>query len=128
MVYKKIKTPDSGKKIKVIGAEMKKIDTAKIAERLGAKIVNIPEISAEEAAQYEPIGSPVMMPDADRLNIYHFGSRMLRAYQKSLDDVIGYRVLDADEEKEFRQQCAEKDRSYLHRPLVRYYSKKSEQK
>ena len=122
-----IKIPDSGKKIKVIGAEMKKVDLAKIAERLGAKIVNIPEISAEEAAQYEPIGSPVMMPDADRLNIYHFGSRMLQAYKKSLDDVVGYRVLAADEETEFRQRCAEErnDSHYLHQPMVRYYSKKS---
>lgn len=128
MAYKKIKTPDSGKKITVIGAEMEKIDMAKIAERLGAKIANIPEISAEEAAQYEPLGSPVMVPDADRPNIYYFGSHMLQTSQKSLDDVVGYRVLDADEEKEFRQQCAEKDPSYLYRPLVRYYIKKSEQK
>ena len=44
-----------------------------------------------------------------------------------LDDAVGYRVLDADEELEFSQQCAERNNpNYLHQSVVRYYGKKSE--
>src|SRR3989344_8590356 len=41
------------------------------------KIVDIPEISRTEAEKYEQFGSLVMMPEADKLFVYSFGSRML---------------------------------------------------
>ncbi len=129
MSYKKIKTPDSGKKIKVIGAEMKKIDMAKIAEGLGAESYSpLRELTKEEAEQCQPIGGPYLMAVADEIMILRNASSMLSKLGKHLDDVVGYRVLSADEEQEFRQQCAEKDSRYLHLLMVRYYSKKSEQK
>lgn len=81
------------------------MDYAKIANGLGAKIVNLPEISKEESAKYEQAGSPVMLPTADKLYVYHNGTRMLDHYGMSLDDVVGYRVLDTDEEPEFRKDC-----------------------
>ncbi|MDO8511108.1 MAG: hypothetical protein Q7S55_02995 [Nanoarchaeota archaeon] len=98
---------------------MAKLGIAEIAAGLGAKIVNIPEISKEDSTKYEPVGSPVMVPEADKLYIYYFGSRMLSMYKKSIDDVIGYRVLDADEELQFRQDCGNK-----YPAVVQYYWKK----
>ena len=62
-----------------------------------------------------------MMPEADRLYVCFFGSRMLSIYEKSLDDVVGYRVLNADEEPEFRKDCGNK-----YATVVRYYTKKSQ--
>jgi len=89
---------------------MKKIDTAKVASGLGAKAISLLELTREESEQYELLGSPVMIPDGqhylgDRSAIYHFGSQMLAQCDKSLDDVVGYRVLEADEGVEFRRKC-----------------------
>jgi len=84
------------------------------------KIIKIPIITKKEAEQYEPLGSPVMMPLADELNVYYFGSRMLRDYGRSLDDVIGYRILGLDEETEFRQECS------CFGQVVRYYGAKNQ--
>ena len=109
----------ANKKIKVRKNTRGKVDPAIVAQGLGAKIVDIPEISREEAAQYESVGSPVMVPQADKLYIYHFGSRMLSAYKRSLDEVVGYRLLDANEEVEFRKQCKNE-----YATVVRYYTKK----
>ncbi|MEK6863412.1 MAG: hypothetical protein AABW53_01820 [Nanoarchaeota archaeon] len=118
------------KKIKVTGKTLRKVDFRLVAQRLGAKIVNVPQLTKEEAenGEYVPLGSPVMMSAADKLSIYHLDSSMLQSLGKSLDEVVGYRVLDADEEKEFRQQCAEEknDPGYLHMPVVRYYGRKPE--
>ncbi|MEK6900281.1 MAG: hypothetical protein AABX05_04100 [Nanoarchaeota archaeon] len=119
------------RKIKVTGKKAEKIDPKLVAQRLGARIINIPELKREETDHkgyttptiYEPLGSPVMVPVADKLNIYHYGSRMLRQYGMSLDDIVGYRILDADEEIKFRQECAEKNPSYLCLPVVRYYGR-----
>src|SRR3989344_5646052 len=107
------------RKIKVRGNTLPKVAYAKVAEGLGAKIVNIPEISKEDSEQYQPLGSPVMIPEADKLYVYSFGSRMLSAYGKSLDEVVGYRVLDIDEESEFRKQCKNE-----YATVIRYYAKK----
>ena len=98
---------------------MVKLSIAEIAGGLGAKIVNIPEISREEAEKYEPVGSPVMIPEADKLYVCHFGSRMLRTYGKSLEEVVGYRVLDADEELQFRRDCGNQ-----YPTVVQYYGQK----
>ena len=95
------------------------VDIVKIAAGLGGRVINIPEISKEEAKKYQPLGSPVMVSSADRMDIYYFGSRMLEGQQKSLDQVVGYRVLDQDEELEFREQLGH--RSAI---VVRYYGNK----
>jgi len=100
---------------------MAKPNIAKIAAGLGAKIVTLPEISKEKSVKYEPVGSPVMIPEADKLFIYAFGSRMLRMYGKSIDDAVGYRVLDADEELQFRRDCGNQ-----YSTVVQYYGKKEE--
>ena len=107
------------KKVKVRESTPPKVSVATVAAGLGTKVVEIQEISKEEAAQYEPIGSPVMMPEADKLYVCYFGSRMLRMYERSLDDVVGYRVLDMDEEPEFRKDC---ENQYA--IAVRYYAQK----
>ena len=111
------------RKIRVRGKTEPKVDAAMVAEGLGAKIVDISEISREDSEGYQQVGSPVMVPEADKLYIYHFGSRMLQAYQKSLDDVVGYRILDADEEPEFRKQYGNKYGN-KYGNVVRYYAKK----
>lgn len=119
------------RKIKDTGKTAEKIDPELVRKGLGAQIVNIPELTREETDHkgyttliiYVPLGSPVMVPAADKLNIYHYGSRMLGQYGMSLDDIAGYRILDADEEKKFRQECAEKNPSYLHLPVVQYYGR-----
>lgn len=100
-------------------AENKKVDIAAVAKGLGAKIVNIPEISKEESAKYEQVGSPVMVPSADKMGIYYFGSRMLESQQKSLDQIVGYRVLGQDEEPEFRKQLG-----YKSAIVICYYGNK----
>lgn len=116
------------KKIEVTGKTLRKVDFRLVAQRLGAKIVNIPELTREECATetYVPLGSPVMMAIADKLEIYHFGSRMLSNYGLSLDDAVGYRVLDADEELEFREECGKNDLRNGMMPVVRYYGRKPE--
>lgn len=124
----KIKVTDQVKKIEVVGKTMRKIDHKLVAQGLGARIVNIPELTREESAAeiYVPLGSPVMMASADKSNVYHYGSMMLGHCGMSLDDVAGYRILDADEETGFRQKCAKDDPSCLHLPVVRYYGRKAE--
>ncbi len=107
------------KKLRVKKSEAEELNMAKIAQGLGAKIVNIPEMSKEESADYIPVGSLVMVPEADKPSIYYFGSRMLEREQKSLDQVVGYRVLGQDEEPEFRKQLG-----YKSAIVVRYYGNK----
>lgn len=107
------------RRIKVRKSTTPKVDLSRVADGLGAKIITLPEISKEEAAKYEPVGSPVMVPEADKLYIYSIGSRMLSAYGKSLDDVVGYRILNVDEEQEFRKDCGNE-----YATVVRYYAKK----
>ena len=107
------------RKIKVRGSTLRKVDHAIVAEVLGAKIVTIPEISREEAEGYEQVGSPVMVPQADKLYIFSIGSRMLSAYGKSLDEVVGYRILDQVEEPEFRRDCGDE-----YATVICYYMKK----
>ncbi len=126
-----IKTRDSGKKIKIIGNEMKKVDMAKISAGLGAVHQSpLTCLTKEQAQQYEPIGGPYLMAIADEFMILRNCSSMLQSLGRSLDEVAGYRILDVDEETEFRQRCTEErsDPYYLHLPVVRYYGKKLEQK
>ncbi len=104
---------------------MKKIDTAKVASGLGAKAISLLELTREESGQYELLGSPVMIPDGehyigDKPTIYYYGAQMLTQYGKSLEDVVGYRILDVDEEIEFREKCG--NMSAL---VVGYYSRKN---
>ena len=51
---------------------------------------------------------------------------MLSNYGLSLDDAVGYRVLDADEELEFREECGKNDLRNGMMPVVRYYGRKPE--
>lgn len=107
-------------KIKDTSKKAERIDPEEVAGRLGAKRISLTELTKEECGKYEPLGSPVMMPTADMLDICHFGSRMLSHYGKSIDDVVGYRVLDADEDMEFRNKCKNPNS-----PVVKYYGKTS---
>ncbi|HLD39613.1 MAG TPA: hypothetical protein VJB13_00565 [Candidatus Nanoarchaeia archaeon] len=107
------------RKIKVCGNTFPKIDHAKVAEGLGAKIISVPEISRKESQQYQPLGMPFMVSDNDPSLIYNIGAKMLQQQGFSLDDVVGYRVLDMTEELEFRRRC-----QYRHSTVVRYYAKK----
>ena len=107
------------RKIKVCGNTFPKIDHAKVAEGLGAKIISVPEISRKESQQYQPLGMPFMVSDNDPSLIYNIGSKMLNMYGKSLEDVVGYRILGADEELRFRRQC-----EHRHSIVVRYYTNK----
>lgn len=107
------------RKIKDISTTLREVSSEKVASGLRARVINIPELSKEESEKYQPIGSPVGMPTADKLYVYHFGSRMLSNYYGktiSLDDVVGYRVLDQNEEVEFREEIGGKDAT-----VVRYY-------
>ena|SRR3989344_5375660 len=107
------------KKIKVRKTTTTIVSSATIAEGLGAKIINIPKISRKEAQQYQPLGIPFMISDNDPSLIYNIGSKMLNMYGKSLEDVVGYRILGADEELRFRRQC-----EHRHSIVVRYYTNK----
>lgn len=110
------------RKIKDVSTTHGEVSVDKIVSVLGARVINIPEISKEEAEKYQPIGSPVGIPNADKLWVYYFGSRMLSDYYGktiSLDDVVGYRVLDHNEEVEFREEIGDK-----YAAVVRYYVKK----
>ena len=109
----------ANKIIKLRRSTAGEVDMTKVAQGLGTKIVEIPEISKTEAEKYELLGSPVMMPEADELFVCSFDSRMLSMYGKFIDDVVGYRVLDPDEEPEFRKQCKEE-----YTTVVCYYAKK----
>ena len=51
--------------------------------------------------------------------INYYGSKMLHQQGLSIDDVVGYRILDLDEEPEFRKQ-----RENKYATVVRYYTKK----
>ncbi len=107
------------KKIKVIGKTLEKVDLDEIAQRLGAVRVDIPELTKTESEKYEPVGSPIMVPEADILYIYSNGHKMLSQYGISLDNIVGYRVLDSNEEQEFRKLCQDE-----YSPIVRFYSDK----
>lgn len=85
------------------------------------KIIDILQLTKEECGnkKYVSLGSPVMISEpVDKLNIYYFGSRMLRQFGKSLDDVVGYRILDPEEEPEFRKECGK-----FSLIVVKYYQK-----
>ena len=97
------------------------MDYERIANGLGAKAVDLRVLTREEAKRYTTIGSPVILPWGDNLDIFYYGSRMLADYGKSLDDVVGYRILESSEEKAFRDEC--KNASPI---VVRYYGKKEE--
>lgn len=104
---------------------MKKIDTAKVASALGAKVVTLSELTREESSPYDLLGSPVLIPEGqhylkDKHAIYHFGSQMLAQHGKSLEDVVGYRILGADEEGEFRRENEDRPGT-----VICYYGKKS---
>ena len=70
-----------------------------------------------------PVANPNMPVNAARAtflgSIYYYGSRMLEGCGKSIDDAVGYRVLDMDEEQEFRERCGNK-----YATIVCYYAKK----
>lgn len=113
--------------IKLAPSATRKVDLAKVAGRLGAKrYLSLRELTKEEAQEYEPMGGPYLMAVADAITILRNGSSMLQALGKSIDDVVGYRILDLDEEQEFRRRCAEESRNpdYFSMPMVRYYKKK----
>lgn len=117
------------RRIKVRESTTPKVDIAKVAAGLGAKhYPPLRQLTKEEAEQYPSIGGPYIMEVADEIMILRNAGSMLSKLGKSIDEVVGYRVLDLDEEQEFRRQCANErsDSRYLHMPVVRYYGKKSE--
>jgi hypothetical protein len=97
-------------------ANYDRIDPKEISSKLGANSVYIPEIDKETAKNLVQLGSPVMMSKSDKLNVYHFGSRMLRQYGRSLSEVVGYRIVEVNEEEEFRKECLPNTGS-----VVKYY-------
>jgi len=120
------------KKIKVLGNTLPKVDHAIVAEGLGAE--NYPflrELTKEEAEKYEIVGLPVVIPELNPAIppqaaastflgfVKYKGSNMLQQNGKSIEDVVGYRILGIDEELEFRDQCGNK-----YATVVRYYAKK----
>ena len=108
------------RRITVLGNTLPKVDHAIVAEGLGAE--NYPflrELTKEEAQEYEPIGGPYSMGAADRHMIRRNAGFMVAVLGKSIDDVVDYRILDIDEEIEFREQCGNK-----YATVVRYYAKK----
>lgn len=125
----KLSIGEGGQKVDVVGVTMPKVDHALVAKGLGAEYsLLLRQLTKEEAQEYEPIGGLYLMEAADELMIRRNAGSMLAVLGKSIDDVVGYRVLDLKEEQEFRKRCAEekKDPSYLHMPLVRYYAKKED--
>lgn len=97
---------------------MAKISKEEMAKALRANVVTISSLTKKESEQYQPLGSPVILPIGDKLDIYYYGSRMLSSYKKSLDDVVGYRIVGQDEEIEFREDCGNK-----YGIVVKYYGK-----
>ncbi len=100
------------------------MDRSKIASGLGAKVITLSELTKEESTSYVPLGSPVAIRSepifsSEKPAIYYFGSQMLAQHGKSLEDAVGYRILDLDEEIEFRRENG--DRSGV---VVCYYGKK----
>jgi len=107
--------------IKLSESKTPAIDAAKIAAGLGAKhYVLPPHLSREESEQYRPLGSPVLLPIANQYYIYHLGSRMLRTVGLSLDDVVGYRILDLSGESELRKRWGRESN-----PIACYYGNES---
>ncbi len=103
---------------------MVEIAHKKIASGLGAKVITLSELTKEESTSYVPLGSPVAIPSGqifsnEKPAIYYFGSQMLAQHGKSLEDVVGYRILNLDEEVEFR-----KENGNLSGVVVCYYGKK----
>lgn len=123
----KLSIAEGGQKIDVVGIKTPKVDYALVEKGLGAKLVNIPEISKEEAEQYKPLCSFVVRPvyaippSSEESIIYYFGSKELQLIGKSLDDVVGYRILSDEERQDFYQQKGVEDRKL---PVVCYYTKK----
>lgn len=120
------------RKIKVRGSTLPKVDHAKVAAGLGAESYpSLRQLTRNEARQYLPLGDPVEIPAANPAmppkaaestflgHLYLSGSKMLGKHGQSIDDVFGYRILDTDEEPEFRQQCGD-----AYATVVRYYAQK----
>jgi len=115
----------------VRGNTFPKVDHAIVAEGLGAEIVDILELSKQESEKYVVLGLPTVIPELNPAIpfqaaastflgvVYYHGSKMLQQNGKSIDDVVGYRILGIDEEPEFREQCGNK-----YATVVRYYAKK----
>ncbi len=103
---------------------MAEIDHKKIASGLGAKVITLSELTKEESTSYVPLGSPVAIPSesifsSEKPAFYYFGSQMLAQYGKSLEDAVGYRILDLDEEVEFRRECGNNSAM-----IVQYFRRK----
>ncbi len=111
-------------RIKDTSKAAERIDIVEVVSRLGAKQVSLKALTKDDCVDLEPLGSPVIMATADMLNVCYYASRMLGAYGKSIDDVVGYRVVGLDEEVEFREACAQ-DGTSKNLPIVRYYGMKS---
>ena len=108
------------KKVKIKESTLPKVDHATVAEGLGAEhYPPLRELTKEEAEKYEPIGGPYSIGVADEYMIRRNAGSMLAVLGKSIDDVVGYRVLDIDEESEFRKQCKNE-----YATVIRYYAKK----
>ena len=114
------------------GNTFPKVDHALVAEGLGAEhFPLLRELTKEEAEKYVILGLPTVIPELNPAIpspaaastflgfVKYQGSKMLQQNGKSIDDLVGYRVLDADEEPEFRKQCRNE-----YATLVRYYAKK----
>lgn len=113
--------------LKLTDSTARKVDIATVAAGLGAEhYLPLRLLTKEEVQEYEPIGGPYIMEAADEIMILRNAGSMLSKLGKSLDEVVGYRILDADEEQEFRRQCTEQrdNPRYLQMPVVRYYGKK----
>ncbi|MDP3699079.1 MAG: hypothetical protein Q8R47_05835 [Nanoarchaeota archaeon] len=111
------------RKIKVRGNTFPKVDHALVGEGLGVanhrNLFDFVELTEEQAKGYQQLGSSLMVSDVSPSLIYYLGSRHLSRQGLSMDEVVGYRVLDLDEEPEFRQQYRNE-----YATVVRYYAKK----
>ncbi|MEK6939758.1 MAG: hypothetical protein AABX31_03450 [Nanoarchaeota archaeon] len=109
----------ANRRIKVRGSTLPKVDHAVVAEGLGAEHSPLlRQLSKEEAQEYEPVGGPYRMEVANESMIRRNAGSMLAVLGKSIDELVGYRVLDIDEEPEFRKQCGQ------YATVVRYYARK----
>lgn len=117
-------------KIKDIGKTLEKADIEKIMRELGARRRDISELTKEdcESGEYIPLGSPVIIPpsvipnigESGRINYY--AGKILLQKGISLDEAVGYRFLEQDEEQELREECVRQ--GHQHPLIVRYYGKK----
>jgi len=119
-------------KIKVRGNTLPKVDHTTVAEGLGAEnYPPLPHLTKAESEKYAVLGIPVVIPVLNPAipspaaastflgSVKYQGSKMLQQNGKSLDEVVGYRILDLEEEPEFRKKCRNQ-----YATVVRYYAKK----